>query len=492
MKGLLIQFGIDLYLTYAFLKENIGKGNSLDRYVFLNETPWLDGATNNNFEDLVTLEDKKTLTNFHHILPLFLVILKNYQENKDLFSNIEQQILSLGLTDRIYNFRNIKKIIESTKQKILTINLDKYGFIGISSIYNMFFHTIITIFLIRTIYPEIKIIIGGHLFNIHRTVNELLLKSNLIDSCILGEGENTLPEVLKSFSSTPIRFKNEIVEDLNSVALKSHVVAPGHKNRGWSEKVLNINLTRGCQNRCSYCETPFRYRYFNIEQTVDYIEKGIDKYNIPHIFFVDDYWNKNTLYEYTTAILKKNLQKKIVSQFFRPLVRDIHLDESIELLKKTNSSVYIGAETFSERLLDLINKRITVDQINISLKKLQENDIFFILNSLFLLPSETEKEFNDSLNNFFKLAVRNKGCLNYLNSLRLQPLSDFYINKEKYGISFKYFPDSIKNIIPEFGNFIENIPCSYIDNSDPDNYLYYKKKIVLDAANRLIRKILGR
>lgn len=487
MKGLLIQLGIDNKVAYSFLKMNM-QDIKLDRYFWPHYIN-ISGGSFRYEDDFLSLKSKRHLDNYHRVLPLFLIMLKNFRNNNDIMFEIEEEVKKLDLTDRIYFFKRIFEIKQNVEETVFKLNLKQYDFIGLSTISPMDLLFTILLFTIKKTNPNVKIICGSHWMELNLRVCQLFSDLNLIDSLILGEAEYSFPEVIKSLEQGKlIRFKNEIVNNLENEKFPE-IVCDSCDLDDWGNNVLRVNYTRGCTNRCSYCMYTCKYRSFNLDNILLYIERANKETNTQKIYFVDEWWTAKTTTMYAEKYLQTNLSSHITGQYFRPNVNVID-DEFCKMLLKLKARIYFGIETFSDRLLDLSNRYTTVEKMNKTINMLNTHKIEFCTASLFLLPTETEEEFNCSLTNFWEIAFKRVGTLTWFNSFRMHPLCDFYRNNKKYGIFFRYFPESVKNIIPELGQFVSDTPCSYSDETDPDDKIYDKKWNKVKTVNRLLRKTL--
>jgi len=486
MKGLLLQLGIDNKVAYSFLKMNMD-GIELDKY-FLPHYVNIAAGSFRYEDDFVSLKSKRHLDNYHRVLPLFLIMLKNFRNNNDILLDIDE-VNKLSLDDRFYFTRRIKEIKNKIETIISTLNLEQYNFIGISVISPMDLLFTMLLFIIKKQYPNLKIICGSHWVESNLKICQLFLDLHLIDSLILGEAEYTFPEVIKSIETgNIIQFKNEVIDNLYNEKLPEFVCESCDLD-DWDNNVLRVNYTRGCTNRCSYCMYTCKYRSFDLDEILLYIKRANKERNIQKVYFVDEWWTQKTTLNYAEKYLQTDLPSVITGQYFRPNINVID-SEFCKILSKIKARIYFGIESFSDRLLQLSNRYINVSQITNAINLLNYYNIEFCTGTLFLLPSETEQEFNNSLTNLWKVAFKRRGTLTWLNSFRMHSLCDFYRNNEKYGIFFRYFPKSVEDIIPDLGQFVKETPCSYFDETDPDDKIYNKKWNKVKICSGLLTKAL--
>jgi radical SAM superfamily enzyme YgiQ (UPF0313 family) len=261
--------------------------------------------------------------------------------------------------------------------------------------------------LIKSIYPESKVILGG----IHPTVlpNEVLQDSN-VDFIVKKEGEeiiNELYEVIKNKSDYSkikgISFKiNAQIVHNPPADLPDLSKLPQFPYHFFEKHIDRYNFgfiasSRGCPYDCIFCSQRIisgrQYRYIPTEIVINEIELLINKYEQRHITFVDDNFtaNRQRIIDLTEAMIKKGFYKK--ASFDCQTRADVIDDEILILLKKAGFRLIdFGLETASERLMVLLNKRETVRQ-NIDGVKLAKKYGFGVAGTfIFGLPTETKEE----------------------------------------------------------------------------------------------------
>ena len=153
--------------------------------------------------------------------------------------------------------------------------------------------------------------------------------------------------------------------------------------------------SRGCPYRCVYCSkvSGNLYRHHSIDRIIKEMNILIDKYNAKEIIFRDDTFtiDKKHIEDLCQEIIKRGLNKKIKWTCMTrvPLVTE----DLLKLMKKAGCwSRHYGVESGSQRLLDLIQKDITIKQVKDAFKWTRKAGIeikaFFMLG----LPTETKEE----------------------------------------------------------------------------------------------------
>jgi anaerobic magnesium-protoporphyrin IX monomethyl ester cyclase len=171
------------------------------------------------------------------------------------------------------------------------------------------------------------------------------------------------------------------------------------KNAGYFS--LNMSTTRGCPFKCNWCAKPIygnRYNSRSPENVVAEIKLLKNKYHIDHIWFCDDIFGLKPGWVKTFAEL---LQKENMNIRFKIQSRaDLLVQEdTVKALAAAGcENVWIGAESGSQKILDAMDKGITVKQIRESTLMMKEQGIkpsFFIQ---FGYPGELKDDIQLTIN----------------------------------------------------------------------------------------------
>lgn len=141
---------------------------------------------------------------------------------------------------------------------------------------------------------------------------------------------------------------------------------------------LNFVTTRGCPYKCNWCAKPIygnRYNTHSADKIVEEIGKWQKEFGFTHVWFADDIFGlkPNWLKEFTESILKNKIQIKYKIQSRADLLQE---ENSIEFLAKSGcETVWMGAESGSQAILDSMDKGIKVDEIYKSFRLLKKFNI---------------------------------------------------------------------------------------------------------------------
>lgn len=145
---------------------------------------------------------------------------------------------------------------------------------------------------------------------------------------------------------------------------------------------LNFVTTRGCPYKCNWCAKPIygnRYNSHSPENIVKEIDKWQKKFGFTHVWFADDIFGLKPqwLAEFELYIkkYKVNIRYKIQSR------ADLLLEEdNIKHLAESGChTVWMGAESGSQKILDAMDKGTTVEQIYQATRLLKKHNIHVCL-----------------------------------------------------------------------------------------------------------------
>jgi anaerobic magnesium-protoporphyrin IX monomethyl ester cyclase len=242
------------------------------------------------------------------------------------------------------------------------------------------------------------------------------------DFIILGEAELTLEELIKSLGSGTdlvsvpgLAFmknneitktsKRSVLKDLDSLPLPAwDLVDINPYRQSWLKHAgffsLNMATTRGCPFKCNWCAKPIygnRYNTRSPKNVVAELKMLKEKFQFDHIWFCDDIFGLKPgwVHEFADLIELENLQFKFKMQ----CRADLLLQENYirDLARAGCDNIWIGAESGSQKILDAMDKGITIEQIHTATVLLKRNKIkpsFFIQ---FGYPGETKADIEKTI-----------------------------------------------------------------------------------------------
>ncbi|MCR9171342.1 MAG: B12-binding domain-containing radical SAM protein [bacterium] len=220
------------------------------------------------------------------------------------------------------------------------------------------------------------------------------------DIIIHGEGEHSLLEVMQKLRTTEglngIQGISTIIDgkatkhaprtnerelDVFPQAKWEVIDLEAYKsiwNQGKFPFTLNISTTRGCPFKCNWCAKPIygnRYNSRSPERVVAEMKMLQDHCGVKHFWITDDIFGLKpgwvTKFNDAVQAARLKMHYKIQSRADL-LMQDQTIDE---LAQSGLEEVWIGAESGSQKILDAMDKGITLDQIKKSTELLQQKGV---------------------------------------------------------------------------------------------------------------------
>jgi anaerobic magnesium-protoporphyrin IX monomethyl ester cyclase len=274
--------------------------------------------------------------------------------------------------------------------------------------------------IIKKHFPGIVTIVGGP----HSSALPIdtLKEFPHFDIVVIGEGEVTIVELCRAISSgndlnkvDGLAFredgtdictrKRQLIKNLDEIEYPARHLLPKfphnmrHSTRGISplnHNVTEIFTSRGCPGKCIFCAVNVSYgncvRLRNVDNVLGEVEECISRYNYNHIIIQDD-----------TFTLNKKRVSGILDGFRRLGLKSWSCDSRIdtideEMLKEMAASgckkISFGVESGSDRILKLINKNITVEQVKKTVGLARKANIG-IVECTFIIGSHPDETYDD-------------------------------------------------------------------------------------------------
>jgi anaerobic magnesium-protoporphyrin IX monomethyl ester cyclase len=249
---------------------------------------------------------------------------------------------------------------------------------------------------------------------------------------------------------------------------------------------LNLATTRGCPFKCNWCAKPIygnRYNSRSPEHVISEIRFLIDQYKPDHFWFCDDIfglkpgWIEN--FEAIVSRRKLRFKYKIQSR------ADLLLEAgTIQALAASGAeTVWIGAESGSQRVLDAMDKGTTVEQISSAAALLKHYEIRVAFFLQFGYVGETSEDIEKTIEML----------------LRLMP--------DEIGISVSYplpgtkFYENVKDQLKEKQNWTDSDDLAMMFQSTFDSEYYknlhryvhnlYRRQIGIQRMKRIFSSPRG-
>ena len=243
------------------------------------------------------------------------------------------------------------------------------------------------------------------------------------DIVVFGEGEQTMLEIVQSvhqgnkeefghipglayksngqIMQTAERDRIRPIDDIPIPARGKIDMQPyldtWKSNHGKS--AMTISSQRGCPYTCKWCSTAVygqSYRRRSPEKVVDEIELLVKEYAPDSLWFVDDVFTVS--HKWMQEFRDIMVQRKMKIQYECITRADRMSEDVIDWLRDSGCfRVWIGAESGSQKVIDLMDRRVDVQQvrnmIQLSNQKGIETGTFIMLG----YPGETEEDIEETL-----------------------------------------------------------------------------------------------
>lgn len=262
---------------------------------------------------------------------------------------------------------------------------------------------------IRMKNPSIPLVWGG----VHPTLHpEQTIRNEYVDIIVRGEGEATLIELVKALEENRdlnliagLTFKRygEIINtaerefiDYDKVPLPPYHLLDERKYNLSSN--FYYQSGRGCSHRCTFCDVIKFHRRTIRQRSAETVIRDLETiYNQFHpakITFIDDNFfpNKKRARQICELIVEKGLhiswEASCRADYFAR-----YEDDFIQLIKKAGcDAIAVGAESGSQRILDIMHKDIKVEDIIITARRAQQFGIHLTYTFIIGVPRETKED----------------------------------------------------------------------------------------------------
>lgn len=267
--------------------------------------------------------------------------------------------------------------------------------------------------LAKEIIPSICTIVKGAPFLTYNT--NTIYENPFIDYVIMGEAELTLKDILDGVPDNEIlgicyrenfqpvkNDKRPFIDNLDILPFPArHLVDNSIYRRPDNGKVQAvIKVARGCPFHCFFClATPVsgaKVRTRSPENIVAELKECVEKYNIKNFLFWSDIFNFNR--EWTLELCQKIIESGLKITWSSNTRADTMDEEMARMMYKSGCRlVSIGVESGSQKMLDNIGKKITLDDIRNTVKILKKNKIKIYNYFVIGLPWETEETVEETI-----------------------------------------------------------------------------------------------
>lgn len=301
------------------------------------------------------------------------------------------------------------------------------AFIGFSCTTSSFLDAVRLAEMAREQHPEIVAVFGGAHVS---ALKEVVLRDYpAVDLVVVGEGEETLAEVVSSGEDRWPQIKGivyradgnaifngyrEPIVDLDSLPFPAYDKLEGFPEV-YSLPIFNYPKapnsscisSRGCPYACSYCDRSVFRRTFRYN-SADYLYRHLmylrQRFGIRHVNFYDDQFtfNRKRVEEFCQRMIDEPL-----GMTFNCAVRAEHIDpELLHLMKRAGCwMASLGIESGDEELLAQHRQNADLDMLASKIRQIHQAGIRVKGLLMIGLPGETEESIKRSMKYVFRLPV---------------------------------------------------------------------------------------
>ncbi|GEM_PF-116840 len=299
--------------------------------------------------------------------------------------------------------------VEALQKKLIDLKPEIVGITGTT--WNRFdsFETANTA---KKALPKSTVVYGGP--HATFTAEDTLKNISSIDVIVRGEGEVTFLELVRAIE-TKTGFENvagisyrkegEIFHNDNRPLIGNIDTLPWparhlvdmkkYGNNLFGIPAITVISSRGCPMKCVFCSAGVmwgtKYRCRTPENVADEIEYLKREYGIKAIWFFDDTLNLNR--KHINGLIEEFNRRRLNISWYCGIRLDIVDRELLKNMRKSGCiHIAFGVESGSQKVLDKINKKINLSQLDSVVKWSKEFGIYTKAFFMFGLPEETYQD----------------------------------------------------------------------------------------------------
>ena len=316
--------------------------------------------------------------------------------------------------------KELSKHIENYKPDIvgITVLMDQYAEAG---------H--MTAKIVKEVSKKIFTVLGG----VYATANpKRAAKDKNLDYIVVGEGEYVFQQLIGYYSGAcdlpdrGICFRKNGTDELDDrghasfiknldtlpkpayhlidfLSYANQLISRKSVDQPGSYPYARIVTSRGCPEKCSFCQVPSLQGSYFRARTPDHVCDEIEwlkkEYGIKALMFDDD--NMYTNPKRSKALFKRMIERGLTIPWTSIATAVFRLDtELIDLMVKSGCSyIDIAIESGTERITrDIVLKPLDFDQAKNMVKYAQSKGIFVAANFIIGFPTETWEEIRQTIN----------------------------------------------------------------------------------------------
>ena len=290
---------------------------------------------------------------------------------------------------------------------------------------------------------------------------EQTLKNRYIDIVVKGEGDYTFFDIIKALEKNKNELKKvkgiyyksngkikktperEFIKDLDKLPRLPYELINLKNYFGFDidgRKSITMSTSRGCPSRCSFCYNVVynknTWRGMSAKKTIAMIKNVVERFGVRGIYFQDDNFcvDLKRFEKIVDGIIKERID--IIWGLMGVRIDSVKAMTPIflkKLLKAGCTSMEIGVESGSQRILNLMAKGIKIQDVLTVNKKLAKHFSKVKYTYIMGIPTETESELLASVKLALRLEKDNPRAYNLFNVYCVYPGTRLYNFTIKHG-----------------------------------------------------------
>ncbi len=268
---------------------------------------------------------------------------------------------------------------------------------------------------LRHALPESIIAVGGPQLSLYP---KECLAEKAIDIAVIGEGDDTIVEILERIGAgddlagvpgTVVRSGSELIRgsdrppiaDLDRLPMPALDLLPFDRYRSLTlpRPFVSMVTSRGCPFHCRFCSQTYVggcHREHGVDRVLEEIGRALEITKAREIVFFDETFTLSR--DRVLAICEGMLERGYRTDFNIRTRADLLDDDILEALAEAGcASIHVGIEAGSDRIRNLMNKRLDLDKGVRALERARrlgmETRGYFMLG----YPSETREEMEETI-----------------------------------------------------------------------------------------------
>lgn len=311
-----------------------------------------------------------------------------------------------------------------------------FDLFGVGSIVSAFDFSRRLVNAVKAHRPDVPVVVGG---NMAMPLKDLWFTRTRVDFLVESDGELVMPALVAALSApeqlaripglhvrTETGFTGlppELPKDLDYIDFPDWDMLPhldSYKNilRTWlnrtlpkelqlkpGEHTMPVVMTRGCPFRCMFCfHLNSDYRKHSIAYLMRYFRLLKEKHGVTTLQTWDDLimLNRQWLSELCDALIAENLGLRIFTSGGKP---NLMRPDMLRKMKKAGFfRISYGIESGSQRILDIMRKKTTVEQNAAAVRETVKADMYVHMNLVLGMPGENISSLRETKSFLTRLA----------------------------------------------------------------------------------------